>query len=130
MNVRSEGAQRSGLPARARMDDVRKDVVLAVALADQGRAHGDLVAALRRRLCGYVRGLASEAREFAAGRPTASERTGYARTVREALHVADTCGRSGPDAANSLRKLARSVDAVARMAAYGRRASRQQKPSA
>lgn len=107
-------------PSLPRMGELRQDVALAVALAHQGRAHGEAVAALRRRLCGYVRGLTGPARDFAASRPTAAERDGYASTVRRAIAVADAGGRAGPDAAQSLRALARAVDTLARMAAAGR----------
>lgn len=132
MNGPRTDAQRPARPVDApapRPSEVHKDVTLALALAKHGRAEGELVAALRRRLCGYIRGFAAQAKAFAASRPTVAERGAYASAVREAVAVADVGGRTGPNAADSLRQLGLAVQTVARMAAaHAQRLTDQQNP--
>lgn len=94
--------------------EVRTDIVLALALAQHGRAQGELVAALRRRLCWYVHALAEPARAWAALQDPHTEH--YLDVVRRAVQIATTGGLADQEPAHALRLLAKAADSVARMA--------------
>ncbi|WP_274559274.1 hypothetical protein [Streptomyces spiramyceticus] len=94
--------------------DVRADVAVALALAGHGRAHGELVSALRRRLCGYIHALAEPARAWAALQVEDADR--YQAVIRQAIRIATTGALTEPDPAHALRLLAKATDTTARMA--------------
>ncbi len=101
--------------------EVHSDASLALLLAHFGRAHGELIDTLRRRLCTYVHALAPAALAWSAGHPGATEQERHAAIVRKAVALARADGGTDPDPAHSLRLLAKAADTVARMAAAGAR---------
>lgn len=99
--------------------EVQRDVAVAIALASHGRASGELVGALRRRLCAHIRVLAPEARRFANALPGESARFERLESVRQALAIGDAGGRAGPEPTHSLRVLAKAADALNAMVLAG-----------
>ncbi|MFB9392029.1 hypothetical protein ACFPM3_23890 [Streptomyces coeruleoprunus] len=101
-------------PALPNLGEVRQDTALAIALAGHGRAHGELVAALRQRLCGYIRDMAPTVRDWAALLPDESRRAQVVTTVGQAMEIAEGRHKGLSDPAEALRLIARGADILAR----------------
>jgi hypothetical protein len=100
--------------------ELRADVALALALADHGRPRGEVASVLRRRMCCHIRELLPGARSYAATVAGGAARATVDRTVAESAVLAEAGERAGPDAAQSLRLLAKAVDTLARYCAAAR----------
>ncbi|MBB0244892.1 hypothetical protein [Streptomyces alkaliphilus] len=96
--------------------EVRAHVLLALDLANHGRAEGEVAEVLAHRLRDGVRALAEPARRWATGRSDVAERAGHLTTIRRAVEIADAGSGLHADPAHSLRMLAKAVDVLARMA--------------
>ncbi|MGW8847966.1 hypothetical protein ACWGNE_09295 [Streptomyces xiamenensis] len=102
--------------------EISQDILIAQALASHGRVSGELVAALRRRLCDYIHALAEPARTTLISTPDMAEttRNAHLTAIGQALQRAQPDPAPGTDPAQSLRLLAKSAEALAAMTARRR----------
>ncbi|MBB0244030.1 hypothetical protein FNQ90_07880 [Streptomyces alkaliphilus] len=100
------------------LTEVRMDVGLALVLAGNGRATGPAVAALRDRLVTAIIALEPEATAHVAALKNPTERAAHTATIRQAITLAESGGRAGPDSTpeHSLSLLGKAADVLGRLA--------------
>jgi hypothetical protein len=104
---------RGAAPEAPAPGELRADVALALALANHGSPMGEVAALLRLRLRGHIRALLPAARGYAASIADQGARDVAERTVIESQRVAEAGDRTGAEAAQCLRMLAKAVDTLA-----------------